>query len=81
MDIPSFNGFDWFFLTLVLIETYKVSQRLLYLTNPPDPKPVPVGQIEDAMVIHDFREAVAISGGELRRWYAWLLVFGLMVLS
>lgn len=54
---------------------------IILLVYPGDPKPVPEGEIEDAVIVYTWAEAFALKTEYLRFLYALVLVTALMYFS
>lgn len=76
--IGVFTHFDATLLqTLVwtgtFLATMSLTTRIIALMYPGDPKPVPEGEIEDAVLVFTFFEALSLHSGYVLAWGATLL--------
>lgn len=58
----------------VLLFGLLVTYRLLSMVYPRDPRPVPPGVIQDAVIIYTWAEALSHNARLLRLWYVTILV-------
>lgn len=81
MLIPALTLWDWLLVGGLFVQTFTVGWGVWTSVYPPTKQALPVGVIEEAVVIYTWREAISLYQKQLRWTYTLLLVTGLMVVS
>ena len=81
MGIPTLTSLDWGLLVATLIYSLNLSWKIWSMVYPGGPKPVPEGEIEDAVLIYTWSEAFEICGTRLRILYTLALLSILLLVT